>query len=275
MQQDEPHTSRAPGRRIGAPPRLRLFHCLLLTASCQLAAGCRGLGKPDTQYDLLTAELRTRERELMECRAERDHLRLLGQAYQRQLQYQYPAATCPPGEGGAPSLPLKEISLGTGTGGVDDDRQPGDESLMVVVVPRDADGTAVKVPARVTVLAYEITPEGLKTPLGKWEVSPDQLRKTWRSGILSSGYFVPLQWERPPTTARMRLAARLTTLDGRDYEADKDVTVRPLAGIAPPPAAPATPIVPPPSVPESPRVDELPPPMVSPAARLKPPTPLS
>ena len=62
MQQDEPHTSRAPGRRIGAPPRLRLFHCLLLTASCQLAAAPRGLGKPDTQYDLLTAELRTRER---------------------------------------------------------------------------------------------------------------------------------------------------------------------------------------------------------------------
>lgn len=265
MQQDEPHLSRGPGCRIGAPPRLRLFHCLLLTASCQLATGCRGLGKPDAQYDLLTAELRTRERELLECRAERDQLRLLSQAYQRQLQYQYPAATCPP-SGGAPSLPLREISLGAGTGGVDDDRQPGDESLMVVVVPRDADGTAVKVPARVTVLAYEITPEGLKTPLGKWEVSPDQLRRTWRSGLLSSGYFVPLQWDRAPATARLRLVARLTTLDGRDYEADKDVTVRPLAGIAP------TPLAPPSSVPESPpKVEELPPP----AAQLKPPTPLN
>lgn len=264
--------SRGPGRRIGAPPRLRLY-CLLLIASCQLAAGCRGLGRPDAQYDLLTAELRTRERELLECRAERDHLRLLSQTYQRQLQHQYPAATCPP-EGGAPSLPLREIALGTGTGGVDDDRQPGDESLMVVVVPRDADGTAVKVPARLTVLAYEITPEGLKTPLGKWEVSPDQLRRTWRSGLLSSGYFVPLQWERPPATARLRLVARLTTLDGRDYEADRDVSVRPLAGIAPSPAMP-TPAAPPASVPESPpKVEELPPPTVSPAARLKPPAPL-
>ncbi len=270
MHQDVPHTGRGPERRIGASPRLRFFYCLLLTASCQLAAGCRGLGKPDTQYDLLTAELRTRERELMECRAERDHLRLLSQAYQRQIQYQYPAATCPP-EGGAPSLPLRDISLGTGTGGVDDDRQPGDESLMAVIVPRDADGVAVKVPARATVLAYEITPEGLKTPLGKWEVSPDQLRKTWRSGLLSSGYFVPLQWERPPTTARMRVVARLTTLDGHDYEADKDVSVRPLAGIAP-----AVPVVPPPSVPEAPPgTQELPPPTVSPAATLKPPTPLN
>jgi hypothetical protein len=268
MHQDERHTSRGSDRRKGAPPRLRLF-CLLLAVSCQLAVGCRGLGKPDVQYDLLTAELRTRERELLECRAERDHLRLLSQAYQR--QHQHPSVTCPPGEGGAPSLPLREISLGTGTGGVDEDGRPGDESLMVVVVPRDADGTAVKVPARVTVLAYEITPEGLKTPLGKWEVSPEQLRRTWRSGLLSSGYFVPLQWERPPTTTRMRLAARLTTLDGREYEADKDVSVRPLAGIAPSPVMP-TPAAPPASVPESPpRVEELPPP----AAQLKAPTPLN
>jgi hypothetical protein len=236
-----------------------------LVSYLTVAAGCRGLGKPDVQYDLLTAELRTRERELLECRAERDQLRLLNRAYQRQLQYQYPAATCPP-DGGAPSLPLREISLGTGTGGVDDDRQPGDESLMVVVVPRDADGVVVKVPARVSVLAYEITPEGLKTPLGRWEVSPDQVRRTWRSGLLSSGYFVPLQWERPPTTTRMRLVARLTTLDGREYEADKDVAVRPLAGIAP------TPLAPPASVPDSPpRVEELPPP----AAQLKPPTSLN
>ena len=41
---------------------------------------------------------------------------------------------------------------------------------------------AVKVPARATVFAYEVSPEGIKTPLGKWEVPPDQLRRTWRSG---------------------------------------------------------------------------------------------
>ena len=63
------------------PPRLR---CFLLLLAC-LSAGCRGLGRPDTKYDLLTAELRTRERELQEARAEANHLRLLTQTYQRQL----------------------------------------------------------------------------------------------------------------------------------------------------------------------------------------------
>jgi hypothetical protein len=237
--------------------------CFLIPTFCLLLAGCRGLGKPDVQYDLLTAELRTRERELLECRAERDHLRLLAEAYQRQLQHQATPA-CPPGA--APALPLRDITLGTGTGGVGSDHLPGDESLMVVVIPRDADGTAIKVPARLAVLAYEVTPEGLKSPIGRWEVAPEDLRRTWRSGLLSSGYFVPLQWDRPPATNRLRIVARLMTLDGREYEADRDVTVRPLPGITP------TPVAPPSSVPEAPpRVEELPPPTAGPAARLKPP----
>jgi hypothetical protein len=134
---------------------------------------------------------------------------------------------------------------------------------MAVVVPRDDDGSAVKVPARLVVFAAEVSPEGLKTPIGKWEVSPEQLRKTWRSGALSSGYFVPLQWDRLPRTSRVRVSVRLVTLDGREFEADKDVTVRPLPGAG---AGQGGTPIPPPDLPE------LPPP--SPAARLRLPSPL-
>jgi hypothetical protein len=243
----------------------RLF-CLLVPVCCLL--GCRGIGKPDNKYDLITAELRTRERELREAEAELNQLRLMNQAYQRQLQAQ-PA--CGPSfhqDGGVPTLPLRDIALGPGTGGVDADQQPGDESLMVVVIPRDGDGAAVKVPAKVTVSAFEVSREGMKTPIGRWEVPPDQLRRTWKSGLLSAGYFVPLQWDKPPATERVRLVARFTTLDGREYEADRDVTVRPLFGAPPRPPT----VLPPPSVPELPRgVEELPPP----AATLQPARPLT
>jgi hypothetical protein len=236
------------------PPRP--FFCAVL-----LLTGCRGLGKPDTKYDLLEAELRTRERELGECRAELNHLRLLNQTYQRQG---VPCAdpSFHPGPGGVPTLPLRDVTLGNGTGGVDDDGRLGDESLMAVVVPRDDDGAGVKVPARLVVFAAEVSPEGLKTPIGKWEVPPEQLRKTWRSGTFSSGYFVPLQWDRPPRTNRVRVSVRLVTLDGREFEADKDVTVRPLPGAGLGGGQGVVP-VPPADVPE------LPPP--TPAARLKVP----
>ncbi len=249
---------RHPNRRSHAfRAWLRRFFCLLSPAPCLLLPvscllGCKGIGKPDTKYDLLTAELRTRERELRDAEAELNHLRLLNQAYQRQIQ---PAPVWGPSfhhETGAPTLPLRDITLGSGTGGVDADQQPGDESLMVVVVPRDGDGAAVKLPAKVVVSAFEVSREGLKTPIGRWEIAPEQLRRTWKSGLVSSGYFVPLQWDKAPGTERVRLVARLTTLDGREYEADKDVTVRPLSGIVPRP------------------VEELPPP----AATLKPARPI-
>lgn len=259
-------TSRPPGDRTGRAPRLRRA-VLLVCAACLLPTGCRGLrglGQPDAKYDLLTAELRTRERELIEARAELEHLRLLTQTYQR--QHQSPPANCPVpafgSAGGAPALPVREVALGTGTGGVDEDGQPGDESLTVVIVPRDDDGTAVKVPARATVTAFEVSQQGLKSPIGRWEVPPEQFRRTWRTGLLGSGYFVPLQWDKLPATGRVRVVARVQTLDGQAFEADKDVTVRPLPGAGV--RGPA--VIPPPAVPGTP--EELPPPVGAPAARL-------
>jgi hypothetical protein len=248
----------------------------LAAALLIVSAGCKSFQK----RDLVEAELRTRERELAETRAELAQARLLADAYQRSLERQ---PGCPAPGGPAPALPLRDIVLGSGTGGIDEDNLPGDEALQVVVVPRDDDGSSVKVPGRLTVWAFEITREGLKNPIGTWEVTPEQLRRTWRSGIFATGYYVTLQWDKPPATERLRVAVRLTTLDGRQYEADRDVTVKLLAGVPPPPApSPVSgPALPTPGVPRTQELhpEELPPPKPSgsfkvPAARLLPPEPL-
>jgi outer membrane murein-binding lipoprotein Lpp len=244
-----------------------------------ILVGCRS----NNRYDLIEAELRTRERELADARAQLDQSRNLLRAYEASQQRGQPAP------GGGVFLPLKDIAIGRGTGGVDEDGVPGDEGLLVVVVPRDEDGSAVKVPARALVAAWEITPAGLKNPIGSWEITSDRLRGTWRSGLVSTGYFIALPWQTLPSTDRVRVAVRLVTTDGRTYEADRDVSVRPpLPGVpnnvlpypqpsAPRPAAPtplpATPVrppgrqplypeMPPPGVPSAipPGTEELPPP---------------
>ena len=267
-----PPTRTAP-RHTGR--RLRVLAVLLL-----LAAGCKsgGLVGKDKTYDLLEAELRTREREILELRGEVQHQRQLNLTYQRQPAWgeathvlpgyaQHGGPVAPTGQ--APTLPLKEISLGGGTGGVDEDGKPGDESLMVAIVPRDDDGTAVKVPGQAVIAAYEISPQGLKSQIGQWNVTPDQLRRAWKSGLLSSGYFVPLQWDKLPGTDRLRIVARFTSNDGQSFEADKDVTVRVLpdsrpGGLPTPTVAPPGGL-PPQELPSS--SEELPPPQRS--ARLK------
>jgi outer membrane murein-binding lipoprotein Lpp len=261
-----------------------------------LLAGCKSTKK----YDLIEAELRTRERELADTRAQLDQSRNLLHAYEAAQSRAGPPGPQAPGA----YMPVRAIEIGRGTGGVDEDGAPGDEGLMVVIVPRDEDGSAVKAPGRALVAAWEITPAGLKTPIGSWDLPADRLRRTWKSGLISTGYFVAVPWQTLPSTDRVRVAVRFVAADGRAYEADRDVSVRPpypprggnvLPYPQPAPPAPGPPGVPPapgpppgggrqplfpemppPGVPPTipPGVEELPPPMPSGGergARLLPP----
>ena len=121
---------------------------------------------------------------------------------------------------------IKDVQLGRGTGGIDEDNRPGDEGILVVLVPRDIDTSPVKVAGSLKVAAFEITTEGLKIPLSSWDVSPTELRKSWRTGLLSSGYQVSLPFQKFPTNPKVRIIATFLPLEGGVYEAEKDVTVR-------------------------------------------------
>ncbi len=236
---------------------------VLLTFS----TGC----KSNNKYDLIEAELRTRESELAATRAELDRSRNLLRAYETSQSRGAPTPGPQPGASG-PFVPVKEVSLARGTGGVDDDGAPGDEGLMVVIVPKDEDGSAVKVPARALVAAWEITPAGLKNPIGSWEIPSDKLRRTWKSGLISTGYFVAVPWQTLPSNDRVRIAVRLITTDGRAFEADRDVTVKvtvvPRGGGGnvlpyPQPGVPGVPTIPvPPGGGRQPIFPEMPPPGV-------------
>jgi hypothetical protein len=193
----------------------RLIFCL-----CLAAPGCR-------RADLVEAELRTRERELRETRSDLDR----SEAYQQALQSELQALRKDSCQKLTPELAsqvytVKEVVLGRQTGGYDDDNLPGDEALQVVLEPRDPDGQAIKAPGHLRVTALEINPQGLKTPLSTWEIPPDQLRRAWRNGLLSTGYYVVLPWKNWPTTSRVRVVAQFILADGRVFEADKDVTIR-------------------------------------------------
>lgn len=237
----------------------RILRRLALGGVALLAfTGCRA----NKQYDGLEAELRTRNRELAETQAALERARGINRAYEQShgtIPGAGPAPVYLPASGGG--CGLREISLGRGTGGVDDDAIPGDEYLMVVIVPADEDKSAVKALGRASIAAWESGPDGIKHHIGTWEISPEQLRSTWKQGLLATGYFVPLQWQQCPTQSKVRVAVRLTTMDGKTFEADRDISVRPTVGPIPS-RQPLMPGVPPPGVPPTipPGFEELPPP---------------
>ncbi|HJZ57460.1 MAG TPA: hypothetical protein VKE74_21000, partial [Gemmataceae bacterium] len=232
-----------------ARARVRFATLLVLSAvSCLLSTACR----PNKRYDGIEAELRTRNKELAETKAALEQAQTLNRAYEQgRGQAPIPGAPVAPPSAVPPGCPIREIALGRGTGGVDDDGLPGDESLMVVIVPRDEDKSEVKVTARAQIVAWEITQQGLKNPIGSWDIPPEKLRPTWRNGLMSTGYFVALPWQTFPTTDRVRVAVRLITAEGQVFEADRDISVRPVPQAVPrsvpqpvPAAPPSVPAVP-------------------------------
>jgi hypothetical protein len=224
---------------------------------------------PNKRYDLIEAELRTREKELTETRAALEQARNLNRAYAQQAL----TADAPGPVPTTPTyVPVKDITLGRGTGPIPGELARGEDALMVVVVPRDEDGAAVKVPARVDVAAWEFTEAGLKNPIGSWTLPPEKVRPTWRSGFISTGYFVQVPWQTRPSSEKVRVAVRLTTLDGRLFETDRDITVKPGGGprVSPPTVTPTPnpglgrqrePLFPDPIPPGT---EELPPPSMAP-----------
>ena len=186
-----------------------------------LLTGCR------SNCDLVEAELRTKDINLRETREELERQ----QAYNCALQREMAAIRGNTGQKMPPAeasqiFTLKSIALGRQTGGLNEDGVPGDEALQIVLEPRDSDDHAIKAPGTLTIQAIEITPEGLKKPLSSWRVPPDALRRTWKSGLWSSGYFVTLPWKVYPSQEKLRVVAQFVLADGRFFEADKDVTVR-------------------------------------------------
>ncbi|HZT79240.1 MAG TPA: hypothetical protein VFA26_03400 [Gemmataceae bacterium] len=179
--------------------------------------------------DLVEAELRNRDEQLRQVRDEMDRLAAYNEALRREV-WSLRGGGCQANfspEFAAGACTLKSVALGRGTGGYDADDCSGDEALQVIVEPRDPDGHVIKAPGSLDVLALQINREGLKTPLSSWHVPPEALRRSWRSGLLSTGYVLVLPWKMWPTEKKVRVVARFILPDGRVFEADKDVSVRP------------------------------------------------
>jgi hypothetical protein len=228
-------------------------------ASLLILSGCR------SSSDLVEAELRTKERQLREVKEELNRTELYNEALNRELRDVRPGVPLAPTPELASQLyTIKEVVLGRLTGGYDEDGLPGDEALQVVLEPRDPDGHAIKVPGSLHIEVHQISREGLKIPLSTWDIPPDQLRRSWRSGLFSTGYQLVLPWKVWPSTPKLRVTARFTLADNRVFEADKDITVRlaPEGMRGPKPHAPVEslpiPLIPEPETPLGyPRVIEM------------------
>jgi hypothetical protein len=191
------------------------FGLALLVAVC----GCRSC-------DRVESELRGRENEVRQLREELDRTSIYNQSLQQELHSLRGELGVGPDGHTPAAYPVQSVALGRQTGGRSNTDCPGDDALQVQLEPKDPEGQSIKAPGQLLVLVQEITPEGIKRPLSSWAIPPEQMRRSWRSGLLTTGYVVNLPWKVWPSTEKLRVIAQFQLTDGRVFEADKDITVR-------------------------------------------------
>lgn len=209
----------------------------LLVALALLApAGCKTcelveaeLRHQSNKVDELQTHLALRDAEVTTLQATVDSLR---------AELEQRGTTAPP-ETIYRSIGLARISLGSLTGGRDFDRNGTDDGLQVQIEPHDYDNDVFKCPGEASIELYQFEPSGAKKPIGRWQIDQAKLRSGWRVSLLGQGYQVVVPWQEQPTEKKLRVAVTFTTLDGRRFEAERDVvasiaTSKPIGPVSAP-----------------------------------------
>ncbi|MFM7539702.1 MAG: hypothetical protein ACKO9Z_08590 [Planctomycetota bacterium] len=198
-----------------------LARCLPLVPALLLPS-CRSGGK-----DKLESTIRQREQRIIQLQEDIDKLAGYNMALQTEVRImrgQPLPSSCDPF---TPLYPVRSVVVGRSTTPIDDDRLPGDEGVQVVLEPRDADGKLQRAPACASVTIVEVDGQGLKSPIGTWDYSPEQMRASWKQGLLTSGFVLNCLWQAPPKSDRVKIMASFTMEDGRRFEAEKELAIKP------------------------------------------------
>lgn len=147
--------------------------------------------------------------------------------------------------------PVKELVINKLlTGGMNNDRFEGDEGLMVVVEPRDAEGKLVRTPGDVSLMVVDPAKSGPAARVARWDFTNEEATALFRKTPLGRGLHFELPWpNQPPDVERLRLYVRVVTPKGEKLLAESDIGVAtgatPIENAAPlllQPAAHATPL---------------------------------
>tara|TARA_B100000029_G_scaffold454131_2_gene480428 strand:+ start:127 stop:819 length:693 start_codon:yes stop_codon:yes gene_type:complete len=189
-------------------------------------AGC----SVSSQVEILEARLRdtsdqlvTRTEALRQAEYERDALRIQRDGL---LDTQADPPTSP--EQADAQIRIARVQIDTWlTGGRNIDDKPGDDELVVLVKPQDREGEPVKLPGTLQLRLTDPSADEGKRVLGTWTYSAAQSKQLWVGGMFSRGFLLTLPWKTTPTRSRLHLHVRYDTTDGRRFDDDLLLTIRP------------------------------------------------
>ena len=116
------------------------------------------------------------------------------------------------------------------TGGLQQDEQPGDDGIVVVFQPRNADNHFVPTPGRVSVVLLD--PE-TRRRVARWEISEQQTQVALQQSRAGRGIELNMPWQdKPPLQSHLHLFVRYWLPDGKAVQADREITITPNGQLA-------------------------------------------
>ena len=119
------------------------------------------------------------------------------------------------------------------TGGVDFDRQLGDEGLSIVLEPRNAADEYVPVAGAVSVVVLDPAKEGEAARIARWDFTLTATQQKLQTASGAKGIHLEMPWPAsPPTANQLKLFVRYETADGRPLQSERDIYITPPGQIA-------------------------------------------
>ena len=113
------------------------------------------------------------------------------------------------------------------SGGVNKDDQPGDDAFVAQLAPVDDDGEVVKLPGKIELTLIDPALPEDHRQVGQWNFTAEECRSRWTRGFTGAGYQFTMPLSASPEHDRLVLHAKLTTTDGRSFDASQIVRVTP------------------------------------------------
>ena len=117
------------------------------------------------------------------------------------------------------------------SGGVNKDEQPGDDAFVAQLAPVDVDGEVVKLPGQIELTLLDPAVAEGQREVGRWNFTVEECRQHWTRGLTGAGYQFTVPLAASPAHDSLVLHAKLTTVDGRSFDASQIVRVSPATTI--------------------------------------------
>ncbi|REK06761.1 MAG: hypothetical protein DWQ37_22205 [Planctomycetota bacterium] len=113
------------------------------------------------------------------------------------------------------------------TGGLDRDREGGDEGIMVMVEPRDDRGELVRAPGAVSVVVMDPQLSGDAARVARWDFQAHEFDDHFRKSAFGQGLQYELSWPNgPPKNRDLMLFVRYLAPDGSKLTSDAPLHLR-------------------------------------------------